>query len=108
MVSQTTDSAPPATHIQTTETQPQPEPERGAIWPFIWTLFVFKAVTLGATFYFATRSNADISILVATHWFWLGIPIVAIAGPMGYQWRVRRVRRRRAELRAAEWMLDAQ
>ena len=75
-------------------------------WTFVWILFGFKAVALGAIIYFAAGSDADTAILTSTHWFWLVIPAVALSGRSAYQWRLRRVRRRRAQLQASEWMVD--
>src|SRR4051812_11697931 len=102
MIDYKRDSAPPAISPPTAKTGPGPREDKAALWPFLWTLFWFKAITLGATYYFATRSNADISILVATHWFWMIIPVFAMAGPFIFQWRLRKVRRKRAALQASE------
>jgi hypothetical protein len=82
------------------------EDELIGLWPFIWTLFAFKFVTALIIWWFAAGSEGTYSILAGTHWFWLIIPIIAMSGSIGYQWRVRRVRRRRARLQAAEWMVD--
>ena len=105
MIDRSTDFAPPAqkTPVETTSAPP-PKDDHAALWPFLWTLFWFKAITLGATFYFATRSTANISVLVATNWFWLGLPIAAFSAPFAFRWRLHRVRRKRASLLAAEWM----
>lgn len=85
---------------------PPPEEEHASIWPYVWILFVFKFVTVGATWWYASRSSEATSILAVTHWFWLFIPLVAIAGPLLFQVRLRKVRRRRAALQASEWMVD--
>jgi hypothetical protein len=107
MIDRKSDIAPPEIKTPVTKVSSSGDSDKAPLWPFIWTLFWFKAITLSATYYFATRSNADISILVATHWFWMIIPLAAMAGPFVFQWRLRRVRRKRAALLASEWMLDA-
>lgn len=107
----TSETAPPPVEtivIPIKASPPPPEDDHGALWPFLWILFWFKAITISATYYFATRSSADISILIATHWFWLGLPIAAMAGPVVFRWRLMKVRRKRATLHAAEWMVDSE
>ena len=87
---------------------PKPEPrddEFVGLWAFVWILFGFKLIMLLAILWFATRSSDDMSVLAATHWFFMLIPILAIAGPLMFQMRLRKVRRRRAALQASEWMV---
>jgi hypothetical protein len=106
MAQQSVDHVPPITpRTAETETEPRDD-EFVGLWPFIWILFGFKFAMLICIVWFATRSRSDFSILAATHWFFLLIPMIAIMGPMAYQWRVRKVRRRRAQLQASEWMVD--
>ena len=69
---------------------------------FLWTLFVFKLATLGALLYWAGGREFWV-ILGATSWPWIVIPAVALSGPIGYQIRLRRVRRKREALRRSEW-----
>lgn len=69
---------------------------------FLWTLFVFKVVTLGVLLFWVRPSEIWI-VLGAASWPWMVIPGVALAGPIGYRLRLRRVRRRREALRRAEW-----
>lgn len=76
------------------------------IWPYVWTIFAFKTVTLGAIWWFARGSTENAMILTMTHWFWLAVPVAAVSGPFMYRWRLRRVRRKRAQLQASEWMVD--
>ncbi len=76
----------------------------GAI-AFIWVLFVFKMVTLVMIFW-AARSYDTAVFLTATHWFWAFVPAVILAGPIVFRYRLLRVRRRREQLRRAEWLLD--
>ena len=106
MTWQSTDHSPP---LSPSSVDAAPEPsddEWVGLWPFIWILFGFKLAMLICIVWFATRSREDFSILAATHWFFLLIPFFAVMGPLAYQWRVRRVRRRRAQLQAQEWMVD--
>lgn len=106
MTWQSTDQISPLTD---TSFDAKPEPrddEFVGLWAFVWILFGFKAVMLLAILWFATRSSEDMSVLAATHWFFLLIPALAIAGPLMFQMRLRRVRRKRAELQASEWMVD--
>jgi FtsH-binding integral membrane protein len=105
MAQLTVDQGPPKPLAAPVATSPRPpREETTSPWPFIWTLFGFKLVTAALTWWFAVRSSETNAIMASTHWFWLLIPAIAISGPALYQWRVRRVRRKRAQLRAAEWM----
>ena len=107
MEQRTIDRSPPQSPDRAVTVKPPPSGEEHVNpWPFIWTLFAFKLVTLVATWWFAIRSSETNAVLGATHWFWVIIPLVAVSGPFLYQWRVRRVRRKRARLQAAEWMVD--
>lgn len=76
---------------------------RTSVWGFIWTLFVFKIITVSLILYAAMGSSESIWLTITTTWYWLIIPAVAIIGPVAYQIRVRRVRRRRAQLQQQEW-----
>lgn len=80
--------------------------EKTTVWAFVWTLFAFKIVTILATFWAAAGSMDAAIILIATNWIWLLIPGFALSGPVVYHLRIRRVRRRRAAMVRAEWMLD--
>ena len=98
---------PPVTEEAPVNITPQQdEDELIGLWPFVWTLFAFKFVTALIIWWFAAGSEGTYSILVGTHWFWMIIPILAMSGSVAYQIRVRRVRRKRARLQAAEWMVD--
>ena len=100
MTQQSIDHMPPMSRpLVAADPEPRDDEFIG-LWPFIWILFGFSIL------WFATRSREDMSVLAATHWFFLLIPMFAVMGPLGYQWRVRRVRRKRAQLQAAEWMRD--
>jgi hypothetical protein len=82
------------------------EDERSTVWAFVWTLFAFKVVTLVATVWAASGSFESAIIVLATNWFWLAIPAFAIAGPFLFHLRLRRARRRRAQMLRSEWMID--
>ncbi|CAN5843548.1 MAG: hypothetical protein M3451_01115 [Chloroflexota bacterium] len=76
-----------------------------AVWGFVWTLFAFKILTVGVIWYSATSTGThSFAMIAATTWYWLFIPIAAIAGPLMFRWRLLRMRRRREQLRGAEWM----
>lgn len=76
-----------------------------AVWAFVWTLFVFKIATIGIIYYAATSTHSvDLAFIYATTWYWLVIPVIGISGPLLWRWRLIRMRRRREQLRNAEWM----
>jgi hypothetical protein len=80
--------------------------EKAAVWGFLWTLFAFKILTVVAIFWAAGGSSEAGVLLSATTWPWLILPGIAIAGPLAYRYRLRRVRARREALRHAEWMVE--
>ena len=86
-------------------TRDQTDDDRATVWGFIWVLFIFKIATVGATIWAAGWTSEASYILSITTWPWLIIPAIACSGSLVYQYRVRRVRRRRAELQLAEWMI---
>jgi hypothetical protein len=95
-----------ATEASQAEDDRRKADEQSTVWGFIWTLFVFKIVTVGAIFWAAGGSAEAGALLSATTWPWLIIPAFAIVGPSLYFFRVRRVRARREQLRRAEWMIE--
>jgi hypothetical protein len=107
MAWQKSEGLPPVTEEAPVNITPKHDgDELIGLWPFVWTLFAFKFVTALIIWWFAAGSEGTYSILVGTHWFWMIIPILAMSGSVAYQIRVRRVRRKRARLQAAEWMVD--
>ena len=84
----------------------QERDERRAVWGFVWVLFGFKMATVGAIFAVARSEEAAV-LLAATTWYFLPIPVVAVAGTLLFRYRLHKVRRRREQLRRAEWLLDA-
>lgn len=76
-----------------------------AVWAFLWTLFGLKIATVVIIWIAATSSGThSFAMIAATTWYWFIIPAVAIAGPLLFRWRLLRMRRRREQLRGAEWM----
>lgn len=84
----------------------QKKDDRSTVYAFLCTLFVFKVVTIGAIFWAAGGSSEAGVILAGTSWFWLSFPIIVGAGPAIFFLRKRRVRRKRAQLLRAEWVVD--
>lgn len=82
----------------------QEEDERITAWAFIWTLFAFKIASV-AVLLFWIGPGEFAYIVGATTWPWLVIPGIALAGPIGHRLRLRRIRKRRDELRRAEFEL---
>jgi FtsH-binding integral membrane protein len=91
---------------QKTAEQKQRDDEHVTVWTFLWVLLAFKIATVIAIIW-ASRSWEAGALVSATTWPFLIIPAVALAGPVIYRVRVRRVRARRAELLRSEWMLDS-
>jgi heme/copper-type cytochrome/quinol oxidase subunit 2 len=82
--------------------------ERITGWTVVWTLFAFKMATV-ALVWFAANGSRDEgsrtdSLLVATTWYWMLIPAVAVSGLVAYRLRLRAVRKRAAQLRRAEFL----
>lgn len=77
---------------------------RATAWAVVWTLFGFKMGTVAIIWYAASGSREANEMLLATTWFWLAVPAIALSGAVAYRWRLMRLRRRRHQLRAAEWM----
>jgi hypothetical protein len=80
--------------------------ERTTVWAFVWTLLVFKIATVAVIFWAAEGSGEAGILIWATTWYWLAIPIFAIAGPLVYFVRIRRVRAKREQLRREEWLVE--
>lgn len=80
--------------------------ERQTVWVFLWTLFVFKIVTVAAIFWAAEGSGEAGALIAATTWPFLFLPVLAIAGPLIFYWRLRRVRAKRLALQRSEWVLE--
>jgi hypothetical protein len=99
----------PAQHAWPTDPEAQARQEREdrrIIWVFLWTLFCFKLGTVLIIAWMAGASGEAKLILTATGWPFLIIPVLAIAGPLLYHYRVRRVRAKREQLLRSEWMIE--
>jgi hypothetical protein len=79
---------------------------RQAVWGFLWILFVFKFVTIGIIWYVAAGSGESLSMIAATTWYWMIIPIAAVSGPLIYRRRMMQMRKRRERLLAAEFAVE--
>ncbi len=79
---------------------------RATVWAFLWVLFGFKIATVGIIWYVAAGSGESLTMIAVTTWYWLVIPVGAISGPLLFRWRMIKMRRRREELRQAEWRED--
>lgn len=84
----------------------QKKDEKTTVWVFVWTLFAFKVVTIGAILWASGGTGEARALMLATSWIYVGLPIAAVAGPIVFWVRRRRVRRKRAALQRAEWMLQ--
>lgn len=99
---------PPVIPRRTTYQEPTPparEDDHTAGWVFLWVLFAFKMATV-FIIWWASRSYSTGVFLVATTWFWLAIPVLALAAPVALRRRLVKVRKRRAALQRSEWLLD--
>ena len=83
--------------------QREEEDGKAAAWAFLWMLFAFKIATVGIIFYVASGSGESIAMIAATTWYWLIIPVLALAGPLLIRWRMIKMRRQREALRNSEW-----
>jgi hypothetical protein len=95
----------PIPHNQEVLDRKQEEDERSVVWVFLWTLLVFKLATVGLIMWASKSFEAGV-LVSATTWPFLVIPAMALAGPVIYHYRIRRVRARRQALLRSEWMLD--
>lgn len=97
---------PPTVQVAYREPIPPDAPDDHVpVWAFLWTLFVFKIVTVAVVIYLNPGLTTMI-FAVATTWFWMIIPILALAGPLTFRWRLRKLRKRREAFRRSEWLLD--
>jgi FtsH-binding integral membrane protein len=76
--------------------------ERQQLWAFVWILFGFKFLTM-ALLIFWIEWEQVLYIAAMTSWWWLVVPAVALSGPIMNRLRMRRMRRKRAALRSAEF-----
>lgn len=100
---------PPTTTLRPTYREPTPpaKPDDSVpVWAFVWTLFGFKMAVV-AVILFSHPGHATNLLVLATTWFWVIIPMIALASPVIFRWRLVKIRRRRAALRRSEWLLEA-
>jgi hypothetical protein len=95
--------SPPLSRLAAEEARSRDE--RRAVWGFVWILFGFKIATVIAIIAAARTEEAAVLVAVTT-WYWLPIPFVALSGALLFRYRLRKIRRRREQLRRAEWLLD--
>lgn len=79
-------------------------PSRGS-WMMIGALLIAKIGGLIVVFMIDPSEMAALFAVVST-WLWIVVVGILLAGPVGYWWRLRRVRGRREALQRAEWMVD--
>ena len=79
--------------------------ERAQLWTLIWVLFGFKAVSIGILVYWIEWDEVK-DIVGLTTWPWFVVPAVALTPPLLNRLRMRRMRRKRAALRRAEFEID--
>lgn len=75
-------------------------------WTVVWTLFAFKMATICIVWWAANGTPEANAFITVTTWYWLSIPAIALSGFVGYRLRLRRVRKRAAQLREAEFAED--
>jgi hypothetical protein len=71
----------------------------------IGMLLIVKIGGLIVIFMIDPSEMAALFAVIST-WLWVLVLGILLAGPVGYWWRVRRVRARREALQRAEWMID--
>lgn len=86
--------------------QREEQETRKTVWAFVWILFAFKMCTMILIWYVAAGSGESMAMIISTTWYWLAIPIIALSGRFVYRWRMVQMRRRREELKRAEWQVD--
>ena len=67
------------------------------------SLFAFHMAMLAVVFIIAWSHEAGV-YAAAAGWPWVIPGVIALAGPIAFRWRLRRVRARRAQLLQSEWM----
>lgn len=76
---------------------------KAALWTVALPLVLFKVWGLALLLMFSPTGDA-LALIGATHWPWLVIPALLMAGPLYAWYRLVRARARRRELQLAEWM----
>lgn len=86
-------------------TPPAKPDDQVPVWAFVWTLFGFKMAVVGIILYMHPGHATNLLVL-ATTWFWVIIPMIALTGPVVFRWRLMKLRKRRAALQQSEWLVD--
>ncbi len=73
-------------------------------WLLVWTIYMVKMVMIFAIFWSAHSFEPTV-LVAATTWFWLGPAIAIAASPAAFKMRLYKMKRRRAQLLRAEWMI---
>jgi hypothetical protein len=98
--------APPkATEPYREPVAPGPPEDTTTAWIFLWTLFGVKLILIGVLLW-VSWSEVSLVMVAASSWFWLVLPVVALAGPVAFRWRLIKQRRRAAALRRSEWLVE--
>jgi hypothetical protein len=92
--------------VQLSAEEKQKKDEKQTVWVFLWTLFVFKIVTVAAIFWAAEGSGEAGALIAATTWPFIALPVAAIGGPLIFYLRLRRVRAKRLALQRSEWVVE--
>jgi len=91
------------------EAAEQAEWQRAA-WTWFWVMVGGKVAIMIAIavvgFQHLQPGRRNLQVVLLLNWSWILLTLVLVAGPVGYWWRLRRVRRKRAALIRAEWHLD--
>jgi hypothetical protein len=75
---------------------------RAAFWTFLGMAIAFKVVT-SIVIFAMQPSWWSVWFLLGMNWYWLVIPLVGLAFPAMFWYRLMRVRARRRELMRSEW-----
>ena len=78
--------------------------ERTLGWTVVWTLFAFKMATITIIWFAANGSREANAYISVTTWYWLGIPVLAASGWIGYRLRLRKAKQQADRLRRSEFM----
>ncbi len=80
-------------------------------WPstglrmLIGTMLIAKIGGLIVVFTIDPSKMAALFAVISS-WLWFAVLGVLLAGPVGFWWRLHRVRRNRAALQRSEWMIE--
>ena len=78
---------------------------RAALWTFLGMAIAFKLAT-SLIIFLMQPSWASATFLVWMNWYWPILPVVVVALPAMFWFRLMRVRARRRDLIRSEWRVD--